>query len=95
MTQEQLSQLVTRYDLEQLREKLITDIHKVVSNALNTKEFYTPREFSETTGMKYSTVIHYCNTGKLKARQERNGGTWSIHVSELERFAYEAENNII
>lgn len=94
MTREQMDQLVTRGDLETLRERLITDFSKVVSNAMNTKEFYNPREFAETTGMKYGTVIHYCNTGKLKARQSRSGGTWSIHVSELERFAYEAEANV-
>ena len=88
MTAEDLNQIVTRRDLERLYERLINDIGKVISNNLNTKEF------SETTGLKYSTVVHYCNTGRLKARQDRPGGTWSIHVSELERFAYEADENI-
>ena len=94
MTREEMTQLVTRHDLELFRERLVTDFSQVVSNALNTKEFYTPREFSDATGMKYSTVIHYCNTGRLKARQERSGGAWTIHVSELERFAYEAQTNV-
>ena len=94
MTTEDLNQIVTRRDLEALYNRLITDISRVVSNSLNTKEFYSPKEFSETTGMKYSTVINYCNTGKLKARQDRPGGTWSIHVSGVERFAYEADENI-
>lgn len=94
MTTEDLNQIVTRRDLERLYERLINEIGKVISNNLNTKEFFSPKEFSETTGLKYSTVVHYCNTGRLKARQDRPGGTWSIHVSELERFAYEANENI-
>ncbi|GAA5036556.1 hypothetical protein GCM10023207_31920 [Marivirga lumbricoides] len=93
MTTDDLNQLVTRRDLEQFYSKLINDIAQTISNSLNTKEFYSPKEFSESTGMKYSTVVHYCNTGKLKARQDSPGGTWSIHVSELERFAYEASEN--
>ncbi|PTB98018.1 hypothetical protein C9994_00225 [Marivirga lumbricoides] len=94
MTTDELNQLVTRRDLEQFYNKLINDIGHTIASNLNTKEFYSPKEFSESTGMKYSTVVHYCNTGKLKARQDRSGGTWSIHVSELERFAYEANENI-
>ena len=94
MTTEDLNQIATRRDLEALYNRLISNLGKVISNTLNTKEFYSPKEFSETTGMKYSTVINYCNTGKLKARQDRVGGSWSIHVSELERFAYEAGENV-
>lgn len=94
MTSEDLNQIATRRDLENLYSRLLNDLGRVISNSLNTKEFYSPKEFSETTGMKYSTVINYCNTGKLKARQDCSGGTWSIHVSELERFAYEADENI-
>ena len=93
MTKEDFDQIVTRADLASSLEKFKTELLKSVARLLNTKEFYSPKEFSETTGMKYSTVIHYCNTGKLKARQDRPGGTWTIHVSELERYTDEAADN--
>ena len=95
MTREELNQLATVADIENLYSRIVNDLRDIISKSLNNKEFYTPREFSESTGMKYSTIIHYCNTGQLKARQERSRGAWQIHASELERFSYEAKNNTL
>lgn len=85
MTREDLNQLATERPREPL-SRIINDLRDVISKSLNNKEFFTPGEFSQTTGMKYSTVTHYCNTGQLKARQERNRGAWQIHASELEKI---------
>ena len=93
MTREELNQLVTVGDLENLYSRIVNELKDIIAQSLNHKEFFTPREFSHTTGMKYSTIIHYCNTGQLKARQERSRGAWQIHASELERFQHEAEGN--
>jgi hypothetical protein len=95
MTREELNQLATVGDIENLYNRIVKDLRDIISNSLNNKEFFSPREFSQTTGMKYSTIIHYCNTGQLKARQEKCRGAWQIHASELERFQYEAEGNTI
>ena len=94
MTREELNQLVTVDDLNKFYEKIITELKSLISTN-NMKEFYTPREFGEVTGMKYSTVINYCNTGKIKARQDGNGGTWQILRSEIDRFITEAEENTL
>ena len=59
------------------------------------KEFYSPKEFSSITGIPYSTIVHRCNTGKLKAHQDDPGCSWQILVSELERYKSEANNNTI
>ena len=93
MTREELNQLVTVGDLENLYSRIVNGLKDIIAHSLNQKEFFTPREFSQATGMKYSTIIHYCNTGQLKARQEKSRGAWQIHASELERFQYEAEGN--
>ena len=95
MTREDLSQLATVRDLESLYSRIVNDLREIISKSLNNKEFFTPREFSQTTGMKYSTIIHYCNTGQLKARQERSRGAWQIHSSEIKRFLHEAEDNTL
>ena len=95
MTRDELNQLATVGDLESLYNRIVNDLRDIISKSANNKEFFTPREFSQTTGMKYSTIIHYCNTGQLKARQERSRGAWQIHSSELKRFMYEAEDNTL
>ena len=93
MTKIDFSQFATKADLLNLRELLRKDILSSLKYVVNPKEFYTPKEFSIATGMRYSTVINYCNTGKLRARQEKTGGTWSIMASEIERFLRESESN--
>jgi hypothetical protein len=95
MTRDELNQLATVGDLESLYNRIVNDLRDIISKSANNKEFFTPREFSQTTGMKYSTIIHYCNTGQLKARQERSRGAWQIHTSEIKRYMHEAEDNTL
>ena len=90
-----LGELITRQDLEHFYDRLIHDLSKILADSQNHKEFYSPKEFSDLTGLKYSTVIHYCNTGRLKARQDRPKGAWTIPASEMERYTDEADNNIL
>ena len=91
MTKEELTQLVTIADLENFYQKLREDMQQLMNQ--NQKEFYTPKEFSKKTGMPYTTVIHYCKTRQLKARQEFSGGSWQIFASEIDRFKKEANIN--
>lgn len=93
MTKEELNQLVTIEDLEKFGNKLILEIKKMFAPHSIEKGFYTPKEFSHITGMKYSTVVYRCNTGMLKARQDGPNCSWSIDKSEAERFIQEAESN--
>lgn len=58
------------------------------------KEFLSPKEFSFITGVKYSTVVYRCTTGKLKARQESAKSSWQIFATEVERYKEEANQNI-
>lgn len=82
----------------------VAELEKLLSNAMkisNTssgnqlqKEFYSPKEFSHITGIKYSTVVYRCTTGKLKARQESAKSSWQIFATEVERYKEEANQNI-
>jgi len=93
MTKDQLTQLVTIGDLQQFEENLLTSIEHLIAEK-NKKEFYSPTEFQQITGMKYSTIIYYLNKGEIKGRQKANRGTWSIHHSEVQRFRKEAHDNV-
>lgn len=71
MNKEDLNQIVTLKDLEVLHQRIVNDVKGLLNDKRNPKkEFYTPKEFSYVTGMKYSTVVYRCNTGTLKARQD-------------------------
>ncbi len=88
-------QIVTVEDLMVFGEKMKNDINGIIQTKINPlKDFYTPKEFSHRTGMKYSTVVYKCINGKLKAVQEAPNCSWFIHSSELERLAKEAEKNV-
>jgi hypothetical protein len=92
MTKEELNQLITVGDLQNFRKNLVADL-EILLKLKNRKEFYSPKEFSYKTGMKYSTVIYRCKMGKLKARQDDPNCSWSIYSSEIERFIQEANEN--
>jgi len=62
MTKEELNQLATVNDLHNFHQKIVSEIKQVVTEN-NIKELYTPREFEAATGMKYTTVLLYCNNG--------------------------------
>ena len=91
MTKEDLNQLVTIQDLNNLYFKIKADILELINQ--NKKEFYTPKEFSKITGIPHRTILNYCNSGKIKALQKVVGGAWVIHYTELENFTKEAEQN--
>ncbi len=74
-------------------ENVLVAIYNNGVAASKIKEFYTPKEFSHLTGIKYSTVVYRCKMGKLKARQDTPCSTWQIHVDELERYRNEANEN--
>lgn len=63
-----------------------------ISHSKN-KKFYSPKEFSDLTGIRYSTVIYRCKLGLLKARQDTPGSLWQIDADELRRYAKEANDN--
>lgn len=89
MTKEELNKLVTIEDLENFSRKFISEVKKMLEKK-EGKEFYSPKEFSYKTGIKYSTVVYRCKIGGLKARQDYPGCSWLIYKSELERFIQEA-----
>ncbi len=60
----------------------------------NKKEYYTLYEFIRATGMKYSTAVYKCATGKLKVFQDKQN-SWLIHGSEIERIAMIAKKATI
>lgn len=82
----------------------VGELEKLLSNAMKNnnassssqlqKQFYSPKEFSHITGIKYSTVVYRCAIGKLKARQETPKSSWQIFATEVERYKEEANTNI-
>lgn len=91
MIQDDFNRLVTKQDLENFK----VEFYGILLAKINPhKEFFTPKEFAHKTGLKYSTVIYKCSTGKLKATQDSPNCTWLIHASELERFRNQAEANL-
>lgn len=91
MKEEDLKQLATREDLENLRNKLLKSIEDLMNGKRSQREFYSPKEFVFLTGEKYSTVIRKCNDGRLNARHDFPKAAWQIQASELKR--YESESN--
>lgn len=96
MTKDELNHLVTVKDLEAFHQRIVNDVKGLLFDKKNPqKEFYTPKEFAYSTGIKYSTVVYHCKTGKLKARQDSPNSSWQIYSSELERFRLEASQNTL
>jgi len=93
MTKDDLNDLVTTGDLESFCQRIVAKVEEIVDMG-NRKEFYTPRQFSDITGIKYSTVILYCNSGKLQATQVKNKGSWIIYRSEVDSLISKAKENI-
>jgi|GEM_PF-3675763 len=96
MKVEDLNQIATVKDLRNFEEKIINGVRGLLNDKQKlVKEFYTPKEFSHITGLKYSTVVYRCKVGKLKARQDEPSCSWQIDASELERFKNEAQTNTL
>lgn len=90
MNKDDLNQLVTKQDLENFKIEL-SGILLAKINPL--KEFYTPKEFAHKTGLKYSTIIYKCTTGRIKAFQDSPNCTWLIYATEIDRFINQANEN--
>ncbi|MBL4653650.1 MAG: helix-turn-helix domain-containing protein [Flavobacteriales bacterium] len=84
---------LTQEDLNIFYTKITSKFDSLIREK-HYREFYTAREFSNLTGIKYQTVIYYCNNGKIKARHPDIGGSWIIPRTEIERFHQEAEDNL-
>ena len=84
MRKEDLENIVTVGDLEKFRAELLSDISKVLSTG--NKEFYTPREFSEITGLKYDLVLKRCREGSLPAHQPYKNASWLIPRAEIDKI---------
>lgn len=96
MNIEDFNQIATVKDLEVYHQKTIDAVKGLLYDKQTMgKEFYTPKEFSHITGLKYSTVVYRCKVGRLKARQDDPNCSWQIDVSELERFKNEADTNTL
>lgn len=91
MTEEELKQIATRKDLENLHQRIIKDVTGLIKGKDPLREFYSPKEWGHITGEPYSSVIKKCKTGRLKARQDDFGCTWQIDATELERYKKESE----
>ena len=96
MTKEELSQVATVKDLEAFYQRIVGDVKGLLNDKqASGKVFYTPKEFSHITGLKYSTVIYRCKVGRLKARQDNPNCSWQIDATELARFKNEADTNTL
>ncbi len=95
MTKEEINQITTVKDLEVFYHRIVNGVKDILDKKKSAKEFYSPKEFSLITGLKYSTVVYRCKVGKLKARQDSPNCSWQIYSSELDRFREEANQNIL
>lgn len=77
MTPDDLQQLVTKADLEKLKSDIFDELEMFL-NQKDSKEFYTPKQFSEITGLKYDVVLKRCREGTLPAHQPYKNGSWLI-----------------
>lgn len=84
---------LTVAELEKLLSNAIKNTNSSSGNQLQ-KEFLSPKEFAYVTGIKYSTVVYRCTTGKLKARQETPKSSWQIFATEVDRYKEESNQNI-
>lgn len=74
---------ITKADLETLRLSLEKSFEQILRKQLDKKRTYSASEYSDITGMPYSTVVSHCSKGLIKARQNRPGGCWIIEVDNI------------
>lgn len=99
-----LNNLVTRLDLldfersiEELNQKLFERfcerLEKAgVSMGETEQEFYTPPQFGKLIGLDRTTVVRWCQAGKIHATQPGGEGTpWLIPRNEISRLRNDAE----
>lgn len=94
MSIDDFTQIVTKRDLYEFRIAIEESFRKMLEDSKEKQKFYSPRQFSEITNIPYSTVVQHCNSGLLKARQDRPGSSWQIDSCELHRYKEEATKNI-
>ena len=90
-------QHLSRYDFQALEARMnrrFDELKEAIIGRLERRQAtYTIKQFSELTGLKYDTVLARCRRGKLKARQEGAGTSWTIDGSEVDRYLKEANEN--
>lgn len=85
MRKEDLNNIVTIEDLIKFKNELLSDFRLMLSRD-SYKEFYTPKEFSDVTGLKYDTVLKRCREGTLPAHQPYKNGSWLIPREEIDKI---------
>ncbi len=74
--------------------QMILDVEKRLTNEIregrNRERLISPRRFSELTGIKYTTVIHYLNINFIKGMQKSPGSAWLIPIEEVDRMRNES-----
>lgn len=85
MTKEDLANIVTNNDLFRFKVELLSEIQKLLSKD-HIKEFYSPREFADLTGLKYDTVLKRCREGSLPAYHPYKNGSWLIPREEVDKI---------
>jgi len=94
MNIEEFNQIATVKDLENYHQKTVNAVKELLYEKQTIgKEFYTPKEFSHLTGIKYSSVVYRCKVGRLKATQDGLNCSWQINASEIDRLKGEAETH--
>ena len=90
-------QQLSRYDFQALQAHInarFDELKEVIIVRLERRQAtYTIKQYCELTGLNYNTVLARCRRGKLKARQEGKGTSWTIDGSEVDRYLKEAKEN--
>ncbi|MBL6447648.1 hypothetical protein JMN32_15125 [Fulvivirga sp. 29W222] len=79
-----LERPVTMRDIAELQLALEESFTKLIKSRMCRPNVYTASKFSEITGVRYIDIIEQCVKGLLHAYRE--GTTWMIYASELEKF---------
>lgn len=89
MTRDDLNNIVTVGDIEKLKVELVNAMELLIKQR-SYKEFYTPREFADITGLKYDSVLKRCREGTLPAYQPYKNGSWLIPGEEIQKIKAKA-----
>lgn len=87
----------SRYDAQAMEarvtKRLDTLEQKLLRLLQKRQATYSIKQFAEETGLSRSCVLKRCQRGKIEARQEGPGSSWSIKGSEVDRYLEEAKQN--
>lgn len=85
---------VTKDDLELFYVR-ITAAFQVIIDEYQSVKFYSAKEFSELTGMAYTTVVNRLHKGTIRGSQSGKRSGWLIPHSEVVRLKIEADKNLL